>query len=909
MQKNVAKKKRIFPILFKIFSSVIYVGLIVFLCVQALMPASVSGDFSNALGNQIDNLVTDLQGGQAQTVNVTGVEISSLIIGSDNHTEETVTVDVGSSGTLSCHVSPADATNPALSYSSNAPQIVSVETDGKLKALTVGTAVITVTSKENSQFKDTITIVVQDIAITALQVDNLPTELRVGDLHRLEVACTPSNTTQKSVVWSSSDKSVLTVDASGTLSALAEGTAQITATSTANSAVSHTVTVSVLPVPVITPVEEINLQVSETIGYIGKTAQITATLSPAEAEDKILWETSNSKIATVSQTGLVKYLKAGTVTITAKCSKYDVQSSITLTVKEVLSKTIKLSVKNATKTADNEYTMDAGQTGKVTATLDSNATIHTVEYESSDPSVASISSDGTILTRAEGEVTITAKTSYDGKTTSASFTLKVNHAVVLPTVSVESVQITNTTLGSRPIVDKNVSVYIGATDNLSCKVLPVNATNPALSYSSNKPKIVKVSASGKIEALALGTAVITVTSQDNSNLKDTITITVQDIPVESVQITSLPTKLRVGESHRLEVKYTPNNTSQNSVVWSSSDTSVLTVDTSGTLTAIATGTATITAQSTINEAVLHTVEITVYPEFDVVESISLTAKSNVGYIGNTLQITASLLPSTTTDTVIWDTSNSKIATVSQSGLVKCLKAGTVTITASCSKYDVSKSITLTVKEVLSKNIDLTLKNFTNLSDDTYSLKIGTSGKVTTTLDKKATVLKVTFTSSDNSIAEVNADGAVKAVKKGTVTITASTSYDGETTSASFTLNVEPLSFSETMENFYLWIRKSFGHFGAFMALGIFATLTYFSFFPKSTKGKIVAFIVCMLAGAAVAVITEIFQLPIFTVGRHCSVDDMLLDFTGYCSSAIVMWLCIFAVHIIIKIKNMRKKKQ
>ena len=838
-------------------------------------------------------------------VYVESVAIKALTVSSEILTGTTLSVYIGSTGKFASEVLPSDATNPALSYSSNNTNVVTVYSDGRMQALAVGSAVITLSSQENPEIKHSVTINVVDIQVESIEIKNLPTEFRVDQTHRLEIAYTPANTSQKSVLWKSSDSSVLTVDSSGTITAIKEGNAVVTATSKANGSILHSVTITVLPPPII-PVEEVTIGIESTVGYIGENVQLTATISPAEAKDNLIWQSSNESIATVTQTGKVTYLKAGTVTITAKCSSFDVENSVTITVKEILSKTITLNVTNLNKEGENAYSTAIGLSGQVEAILDENATVLTVVFTSSDPTIAKISEDGVIEGISEGTVTITATTSYDGKSTSASFTLTVKK----PHVYVNSVTVKSVTVSSQTLTGDAISVYIGSTGKINSEVLPADATNPALSYSSNNTNIVTVYSDGRIQALAVGSAVITVSSQENPEIKRSVTINVVDIEVESIDIHNLPTEFCVGQTHRLEIAYTPANTSQKGVVWNSSDTSVLTVDNSGTITALKEGNATVTATSKINGNVLHTVTIAVLPPPIIpVNEVKIEIESSVGYIGENVQLTATIFPADAKDSVIWNSSNEKIATISQMGKVTYLKAGTVTITAKCRSYDVENSVTITVKEVLSKAIALKFKNFTEKGEGNYSLKVGSSGKLEAVLDENATILGVTFASSDSTIAKINKDGVIEAIEAGTVTITVSTSYDGETTSTSFILTIESLTFRDTVKNFYYWIRKSIGHFGAFFVLGVLATMSYYIIFPKSTKGKFLGFIICMIAGFAVAGITEILQLPYFTVGRHCSFDDVLLDYSGYCTSSLVMYACLFAWHFLLLLINLIKNKR
>ena len=116
---------------------------------------------------------------------------------------------------------------------------------------------------------------------------------------------------------------------------------------------------------------------------------------------------------------------------------------------------------------------------------------------------------------------------------------------------------------------------------------------------------------------------------------------------------------------------------------------------------------------------------------------------------------------------------------------------------------------------------------------------------------------------------------------------------------------------DTITNFYHWVRKAFGHFGAFLVLGGAASLMFLCFSKSGIKSKLIMFIVCMVSGFAVAGLTEIFQLPIFTQGRFCSFNDVLLDFTGYSTSSVVIFALAFIYELfkILRFKRMQSKSK
>lgn len=463
---------------------------------------------------------------------------------------------------------------------------------------------------------------------------------------------------------------------------------------------------------------------------------------------------------------------------------------------------------------------------------------------------------------------------------------------------VESVKITSIKVDGKVLDLNDLCLFVGQSAMIYSEIAPENANNQSLVFSSSDDNILRVYANGRITAKAAGEATITVTSDESEQIYDRILIKVQEIVAEKIEISNIPDEICVGDIHRLEIKFSPDDASDKSVIWKSSDEAVLNVSNKGLLTAKSEGTATITATSSANPELSATVEITVMPKPDIpsipVESLEIKAASNVGYIGSTVKLSAKLYPTDADGKAIWYSSDETVATVSQKGVVTCHKAGEVTITARCGE-GIEESISITVKEVLSENIALKLEGLRK-DGDGYVIKQGESGKVIATLDKNATVQTIVFSSSDDKVARIGQDGVIEAVAGGSTTITISTSYDGKTTEESFLLTVERITLKDTMENFYYIIRKSIGHFGAFLVLGIFGALTYYIILPKSFKGKLLSVVICLVAGFAVAGITEILQLPYFTQGRYCSFDDVLLDFSGYCTSAIPIGLIILISH-------------
>ncbi len=189
-----------------------------------------------------------------------------------------------------------------------------------MSALKAGTAIITATSSNGKTATCAVTVTAKTpeiIEVTSITLDKTELSLTEGETATLTATITPENATDKTVTWTSSDATVAIVDATGKVTALKAGTATITATSVNGKTATCTVIVTA-KTPEIIEVTSITLDKTELSLTEGETATLTATITPADATDKIVtWTTSDKKVATVDPEGNVTGIKEGTATITA----------------------------------------------------------------------------------------------------------------------------------------------------------------------------------------------------------------------------------------------------------------------------------------------------------------------------------------------------------------------------------------------------------------------------------------------------------------------------------------------------------------------------------------------------------------------------------------------------------------
>ncbi|WP_182914454.1 Ig-like domain-containing protein [Paenibacillus sp. 1011MAR3C5] len=241
-------------------------------------------------------------------------------------------------------------------------------------------------------------------------------------------------------------------------------------------------------------------------------------------------------------------------------------------------------------------TLGKGLTQELVATvLPKHATNQNVIWTSSDDSIAKVSPSGglkaVVQGVSEGTATITV-TAVDGEFTSSSI-------VTVEQVPVEGISLT----------PADVEMVVGTTQTLIPTITPENASNRNVSWESTSPSIATVNESGTVTALQPGTASITVTTEDGG-YSASMVVTIKGIPVEKISLNHTKVTLAVDRTHLLSPAISPKNATNQHIIWTSSDSSVATVDASGRVTAEGPGHAIITA-TTEDGGFAATSEVTV----------------------------------------------------------------------------------------------------------------------------------------------------------------------------------------------------------------------------------------------------------------------------------------------------------
>jgi uncharacterized protein YjdB len=280
------------------------------------------------------------------------------------------------------------------------------------------------------------------IAVTGVTLTPTTASLAVGATQQLTASVAPSNATNKTVSYSSSNSAVATVNSAGLVTALTAGTATITVT-TQDGAKTDTSAVTV-----VVPVTGVTLTPTTASLAVGATQQLTASVAPSNATNKaVSYSSSNTTVATVNSAGLVTAIAAGTATITV--TTQDGAKTDTSAV------TVVVPVTGVTLTPATA-SLAVGATQQLTASVaPSNATNKAVSYSSSNTAVATVNSAGLVTAFAAGTATITVTTQEGTKIATAVIT--VSPVIVGPQV----LQAENATY-SGAVVATNQTGYNGS---------------------------------------------------------------------------------------------------------------------------------------------------------------------------------------------------------------------------------------------------------------------------------------------------------------------------------------------------------------------------------------------------------------------------------------------------------------
>ncbi len=605
--------------------------------------------------------------------------------------------------------------------------------------------------------------------IDDISFSQLPDIYREDEATEITAYFSPASDKIKKVEWYSDDTTIATVESTGTINpgskisqvkALIKGVSRgstdihlkVYYTDNAATEDAH------LTVNVKSHIDSITLNEKQVDGKADGSFQLLATVKYKDGTTTIndgvtYTQTSFGDDPVVSVdpvTGLVKFLKPGKATVTATVSdSVDNKAAECFFNIEVPIKDIELDHK------DVQITI--GETISIKAIITpSDATNQKVTWESSDNSVATVdfadndSINAKVTGMSHGTATIICKAA-DGR-------------IVMCTVYVKQ-PVTGITLDSQDTITirKGQSIYLNAT------ILPYNADDKTVVWSSSRPEYCTVDQYGMITGIEPTgdnyEAVITVTSNDNPEIFATCRVKVVQ-PITGITLNSTYQEMWVGSKYAIIPDIQPADADNKNVTYVSSDPSVASVDENGIVTALKGGTAVI--EITTEQYGLKATCTILVKEY--VTSITLDADEKYLGLGKTDKLTATVEAATATNrNVIWSSSDSNICSVDQQGYITGNNLGNavITVTAADGSGVVATCIVHVTESI----------NGLRVEPDTVRIAIGDSYIVSAITDEGNVTNDVIWTSSNESIATVDEMGEIFALSTGKCKVTATAKTD------------------------------------------------------------------------------------------------------------------------------------
>jgi uncharacterized protein YjdB len=657
------------------------------------------------------------------TINVTVIDGIAL-----NYT----TAKMFTSGTLMLQAITSDPTKEIV-WSTSDASIATVE-EGIVKGLKEGIVTITASQTINGVKKSATCIINVQQSVDTITIDPSQVSLNVEEFKTLKANITPAGLSNVSLKWTTSNENVVAItdagDLTATIQGVAGGSAVITAINQDNVVVGYChVTVKEKVTGII--LSETSVNVKQSL----KNFQIRATVTPEAAQNKkIIWTTTNPKVITVDSTGKVTLVGAGTASIIATSEDNPLITAICNVTVEV--PVAALTLDETTKT------MYVGDTTRLSYLITpTNATTKTITWSSSNTAIVNVDSTGLLSARAVGQAIIIAKTTDGGLIATCTITVKQAASGVSLDV-------------------KDLELEVGQSYTIKPTFTPANSTEVQITWESTDTSIATVDGNGKVTGVSSGKAVIMAKPKAGGTVYCNVTV-VQ--PATGIQLNYTEKTVVIGEKFKIKATVVPSSAaSDTEITWSSSNTKVATVSQKGNVTAKSGGTAIITAKTKDGK----------FTEFCIVHAVELVTKIKLNKTSYKLGLNKTYTLKATIETnsatnpkVKWTSNNPKVATVDSKGKVTGKSLGYATITATAqdgSKVSASSEIRV-VRLATSIKLNKTMVN--TVVGRSFTLKA-------TVKPSNATYKKAKWSSSDESIAIVDSDGVVTALKPGSVTIKA-----------------------------------------------------------------------------------------------------------------------------------------
>ncbi len=666
-----------------------------------------------------------------KTIVVNVVDVSVLIDVADS-----VSVNLTESVGLGAVLSPDEA--GSLVYVSSNESVVVVDADGVITGVGVGEADITVSFEANGKYRANSTKVHVKVTDVEVSID-VADSVSVNLTESVGLGAVLSPDEAGSLVYVSSNESVVVVDADGVITGVGVGEADITVGFEANG--KYRANSTKVHVTVTTIETQIKIDNSEISLFIDDDVNINATLIPADA-GKLNYISNDTGIVTIDENGQMTAVSLGTAKITISYygqGKYlSSQRNVTVSVTRIFTEIDFRDVLN----------MEVGHAYTINPTLLPSRSIGKLTFKSSNESCVEINDNGFISSVSSGTAVIYIKYAGNEKYMPCEHNLTVN---VSPRIT-------------EIVVDKNISIGYGDSKELGAvlRYMGHNDDTAKLYYSSSDPNIVSVDENGMITANARGSAIITIKYPgqisfypSNATVNVTVTARVTEISAQD--------SISMHVDDTSEIKASLSDPDDGILTYSSSNSSVVTVDSNGIVKAIGEGTAVITVSYIGNEDYLSSKKNVTVSVSRIPTSISVNNKFNI-MIDETTDLAAVSTPNG--GVLSYSSSNSDVAKVDSNGRITGISAGSAMITI---RFDGDAKYAPSSNRIVTVNV---AKIPTSINADPITIYVGDEYRLKDVISP-SDAGKLTYDIDMWTVADVDSSGLITALEEGSATLSIS----------------------------------------------------------------------------------------------------------------------------------------
>lgn len=897
----------------KLISLICYIICVVILITESCINGTDSANHSNNVGSTIAGIVNNL-GGDKTVI----VEPTKLII--DNKISE---ANIGDVYELKTTTLPENSTYKALIYQTSDVNIASIDESGKISFKSKGKVTITVINEKNNLIKDNFDINVKEVEASKITASISNASLDENGIYTLYVENSgsyyintylePKNITIKKIKVVVDKTDYLNCDLnSGQLINLKDSNGKITTITLTIGKVSCALKV-IVDTKNKVKLTEIKASLSKNQIYVGENLLINVSCVPNNAsyQDYSI-STDKEDIVLINNNNIIGK-NPGKVTLTIQ-SLYDnsIKKDISIEVLrcpditdfELKYDTLEL-IENQEKTIEFK---------KIEPTIYGN--IFSLDFSSDNPLIASVSASGRIKAIKEGKTTITVNTKtvhvivkkYNPIDFDSTYQEKENHISGFSIVNTSQIITFNNNKSLNEIFEVLDDNWLydntGNTKNIDKTIRFFNNHEMISTANELEP--------GKYQLLMLHLAsgfnkevtLIVLDDCNIYNLNDIKLLNEQKIEIKAKN--KFDFKLKANKNNYKIILTDKNNNYSDDLLIERSEESY--------------SLKSIYSEGSFKLKIIPLINYVAYEEYANEYQIEVTynylkeinyyisdAKNNkLEIIDNTLDIfmNQNYYINQQIDSDIskynfsYSCDNNQILKVTSRGKITPLAIGKAIITITDEVSQLQTFLNINVKNLIlinqEKKVTLTGSDTSyDESLDTYTITNGISSTLKVNFLSNSTYKQATYTSLDESVLSISKDGIITPHKEGKTKISIVID-DGQIKIENIEINIQVKNQTliKNLTDFLVKTRKALGHFGAFMIMGIFSTLTYMLYIKRNKWD--LAILINLLQGFFLAMLTEIIQL--FVPNRSGLFSDVLIDFSGFMISYLVLTIYILVCH-------------